>query len=273
MSAAEALGASRRRVIFRHLLPNTFGPLLVAATLGVGDVILLEAGLSFLGLGVQPPTPSWGGMILDGEPYSPLRPGPASFPASPSSSPSCPPTCWATPSATPSTREAHDPSTRSRTSLRISFPDGEGGRFLAVDGVSFTLDRGETLAIVGRVGVRQESHQPGAPPPGATARSYRGRAAPSGSATPTSSPSRANRSAGFEVAVIGMVFQDPMTSPQSGAHRRRPDRRGHSRALQGHAGRGPGPRVAAAAGGGNPRRRRRGSTRTRTSSAAECASG
>jgi peptide/nickel transport system permease protein len=63
--AAEALGASRRRIIFRHLLPNTAGPLLVAATLGVGDVILLEAGLSFLGLGVQPPTPSWGGMILD----------------------------------------------------------------------------------------------------------------------------------------------------------------------------------------------------------------
>jgi peptide/nickel transport system permease protein len=63
--AAEALGAGRRRVIFRHLLPNALGPLLVVATLGVGDVILLEAGLSFLGLGIQPPTPSWGGMILD----------------------------------------------------------------------------------------------------------------------------------------------------------------------------------------------------------------
>ena len=63
--AAEALGASRWRIMFRHLLPNTAAPLLVAATLGVGDVILLEAGLSFLGLGVQPPAPSWGGMILD----------------------------------------------------------------------------------------------------------------------------------------------------------------------------------------------------------------
>jgi peptide/nickel transport system permease protein len=63
--AAEALGASRRRIIFRHLLPNTAGPLLVAATLGVGDVILLEAGLSFLGLGVPLPTASWGGMIFD----------------------------------------------------------------------------------------------------------------------------------------------------------------------------------------------------------------
>ena len=65
VQAAEALGAGRRRVILRHLFPNTVGPLLVAATLGVGDVILLEAGLSFLGLGVQPPTPSWGGMVLD----------------------------------------------------------------------------------------------------------------------------------------------------------------------------------------------------------------
>jgi len=79
--AAEALGGSRRRIIFRHLLPNTAGPLLVAATLGVGDVILLEAGLSFLGLGVQPPTPSWGGMILDAKsvlvaaPWAGLFPG------------------------------------------------------------------------------------------------------------------------------------------------------------------------------------------------------
>jgi peptide/nickel transport system permease protein len=67
--AAEALGASRRGVVVRHLLPNLAGPLAAATTLSVGDVILLEAGLSFLGLGVQPPTPSWGGMILDSKPY------------------------------------------------------------------------------------------------------------------------------------------------------------------------------------------------------------
>jgi peptide/nickel transport system permease protein len=65
VQAAEALGARRGRVMLRHLFPNTLGPLLVAATLSVGDVILLEAGLSFLGLGVQPPTPSWGSMVLD----------------------------------------------------------------------------------------------------------------------------------------------------------------------------------------------------------------
>ncbi len=78
--AAEALGASRRRIIFRHLLVNTAGPLLVAATLGVGDVILLEAGLSFLGLGVQPPAPSWGGMIMDARPVLEAAPWVGIFP-------------------------------------------------------------------------------------------------------------------------------------------------------------------------------------------------
>lgn len=66
--AARALGASGTRIVTRHLIPNTAGPVAVSATLGVADVILLEAGLSFLGLGVQPPTPSWGGMILDARP-------------------------------------------------------------------------------------------------------------------------------------------------------------------------------------------------------------
>jgi peptide/nickel transport system permease protein len=80
VQAAEALGAPRRRIIFRHLLPNALGPLLVAATLGVGDVILVEAGLSFLGLGVQPPTPSWGGMILDAKSVLVTAPWNAIFP-------------------------------------------------------------------------------------------------------------------------------------------------------------------------------------------------
>lgn len=76
----EALGAGAPRVVLRHLLPNTTGPLLVAATLGVGDVILLEAGLSFLGLGIQPPTPSWGGMILDAKSVLVTAPWTSIFP-------------------------------------------------------------------------------------------------------------------------------------------------------------------------------------------------
>jgi peptide/nickel transport system permease protein len=69
VKAAEALGAKRRRVILGHLLPNVIGPLTAATTLAVGDVILLESGLSYLGLGVQPPQPSWGGMILEASSY------------------------------------------------------------------------------------------------------------------------------------------------------------------------------------------------------------
>jgi len=64
--AAIALGAGRRRLLVRHLLPNLLTPIVVAAALGIGNAILLESGLSFLGLGVQPPAPSWGNMIAAG---------------------------------------------------------------------------------------------------------------------------------------------------------------------------------------------------------------
>jgi peptide/nickel transport system permease protein len=66
IDAATALGASSRRVLWRHALPNALGPAIVATTLGVGNAILLESGLSFLGLGIQPPQPSWGNMIAGG---------------------------------------------------------------------------------------------------------------------------------------------------------------------------------------------------------------
>jgi peptide/nickel transport system permease protein len=65
--AARALGYSRRRIIWRHVLPNALAPVIVAATLGIGNTIVLEAGLSFLGLGIQPPDPSWGNMVADGQ--------------------------------------------------------------------------------------------------------------------------------------------------------------------------------------------------------------
>lgn len=64
--AARALGASPVRVAARHLLPHVTGPLLVAATLAIGNVIVLEAGLSWIGIGVQPPAASWGNIIRDG---------------------------------------------------------------------------------------------------------------------------------------------------------------------------------------------------------------
>jgi len=64
--AARALGASHRRILFRHVLPNCLTPLIVQGTLGIGTAILDAAGLSFLGLGAQPPMPEWGAMLGQG---------------------------------------------------------------------------------------------------------------------------------------------------------------------------------------------------------------
>ena len=66
VQAARALGMSDLRIITRHVIPNALAPVIVFATLLIGNTILVEAGLSFLGLGVQPPTPSWGNMISEG---------------------------------------------------------------------------------------------------------------------------------------------------------------------------------------------------------------
>lgn len=65
--AARATGASDARVALRHMLPNALAPVLVAATFGMANAILIEASLSFLGMGVQPPTPSWGNMLTDAQ--------------------------------------------------------------------------------------------------------------------------------------------------------------------------------------------------------------
>jgi peptide/nickel transport system permease protein len=67
--AAQSLGAKNPRIIFKHILPNALAPVFVSATFGVAGAILLESGLSFLGLGVQPPTPSWGNILTAGKDY------------------------------------------------------------------------------------------------------------------------------------------------------------------------------------------------------------
>ena len=74
--AARALGTSDLRIIARHVLPNVIAPVVIATTLGMAGAIMAEAALSFLGLGVQPPTPSWGAMIADGRDLSQLRSSP-----------------------------------------------------------------------------------------------------------------------------------------------------------------------------------------------------
>lgn len=81
VEGARALGVGEWRTLWRHVVPNALGPAIVALTLGVGNAMLLESGLAFLGLGVQPPTPSWGNMIAGGRelivtaPWVALAPG------------------------------------------------------------------------------------------------------------------------------------------------------------------------------------------------------
>ena len=76
VQAIRALGARDRTIIVKHVLPNVIAPVVIAATLGVAGAIMAEAALSFLGLGVQPPTPSWGSMIADGRDLDQLRNAP-----------------------------------------------------------------------------------------------------------------------------------------------------------------------------------------------------
>jgi peptide/nickel transport system permease protein len=67
VTAARAIGVPQRRMLARHILPNVVAPIIVAATFGIAGAILTEAGLSFLGLGIKPPTPSWGNMINEAQ--------------------------------------------------------------------------------------------------------------------------------------------------------------------------------------------------------------
>lgn len=80
VEAARSLGATNLRLILRHILPNAIGPIVVGATLAVGNAIILESSLSFLGLGVQPPTPTWGNMLMDAQSTMATKPWLTIFP-------------------------------------------------------------------------------------------------------------------------------------------------------------------------------------------------
>ncbi len=80
VQAARAAGMSDARIIVRHILPNAVAPIIVLATVGMATAIIAEAALSFLGLGVQPPTPSWGGMLNEGRGFLRVAPHISTFP-------------------------------------------------------------------------------------------------------------------------------------------------------------------------------------------------
>lgn len=80
VEAARSMGATDLRILVRHIVPNALGPILVGATLGVGNAIMIESSLSFLGLGVQPPTPTWGNMLMDSQATMVTKPWLTLFP-------------------------------------------------------------------------------------------------------------------------------------------------------------------------------------------------
>jgi len=80
IEAARAMGASNYRIITKHIFPNSFAPIIVYATMNVGTAIIVEAALSFLGIGVQPPTPAWGKMLADSMAYIDTAPWMMFFP-------------------------------------------------------------------------------------------------------------------------------------------------------------------------------------------------
>ncbi len=80
IQAARALGCRPKRIILRHLLPNLLPPLLIQSTFGLAAAIVAEGSLSFLGLGVEPPTPSWGAMLNDGRQFLLVAPHLTTYP-------------------------------------------------------------------------------------------------------------------------------------------------------------------------------------------------
>ncbi|NJD18045.1 MAG: ABC transporter permease, partial [Gemmatimonadetes bacterium] len=80
VEAARSLGAKHGRILLRHVVPNAMGPIVVSGTLAVGNAVIVESSLSFLGLGVQPPTPTWGNMLMDAQSTMATEPWLAIFP-------------------------------------------------------------------------------------------------------------------------------------------------------------------------------------------------
>jgi ABC-type dipeptide/oligopeptide/nickel transport system permease subunit len=80
IEAAESINCSKLSIMFKHLLPNVVQPMIIIATMNIGATIMMAAGLSYIGLGIQPPTPEWGAMLADGRAYIRLSPHMITFP-------------------------------------------------------------------------------------------------------------------------------------------------------------------------------------------------
>ncbi len=244
VEAARGLGSRNRRLITGHILPNAVGPIVVGATLAVGNAIILESSLSFLGLGVQPPTPTWGNMLQEAQVTMATRPWLTVFPGlailtvvlsvnfiGDGLQEAFDPTGerfhrrWRRrrrqpgrrggslprpPAATPATATAAASSHLLEVRGLTTTFETDLGPITAVDGVSYTLDAGEALAIVGESGsgktVAALSLIGLVPPPGSV---EHGEVILEGRNLLGLSGPRWQEVRGRKIA---MIFQDPMTS-------------------------------------------------------------
>jgi len=248
--AARVLGASRTRITVRHLVPNIAGPIIVQATLACGAVLLAEAGLSFLGLAVQPPDASWGTMLTTAsqfialEPWQAIPPGFAIFLAvlainllgdamRDSMGRGTNPVVAASPAASasrfrrggaadplpspanpPLEPHAGEDAVLTIAGLEIQFPDARGSWHPVVTDMALTIDRGQSLGLVGESGSGKSVSALAAlgmvPSPGAVTA---GTIRLDGHDIVGAPPARLRAIRGDSVA---MVFQDPMASLNPG---------------------------------------------------------
>ena len=155
VTAARVAGVGPLRLMFSTVLPNCLAPLIVQAALGVSDAILEAAGLGFLGLGAQPPTPEWGSMLADSrefirsDPWIVALPGLAILDHRRRDQPDR--RRAARRARSQDAAELGDGRCSKSAISRVSFATRHGA-FMAVDGVDVTVDRDEVLAIVGESG-------------------------------------------------------------------------------------------------------------------------
>ena len=213
VEAAETLGASKFHILFREILPNCVSAMAVKTSLDCGFVILVGASLSFLGLGIQPPTPDLGTMVASGSAFLPDYWWESVLPGAPSCSSRSASTCSATACATSSTcRRSDERSPAFGTQSQRRFFDLWAQPTTCCKGVSLDVPARSQVALVGESGSRQDGDDEGhhGPPAPAAGHDHRRRDPLSTARDLLTMPARERLK--LRGTAMSMVFQDPMSS-------------------------------------------------------------